>query len=585
MSSFKFGGDVTPAPNTGQEPIDLFEGITAAQLASLVPFVKIIRLDPRTGRELIEEERPLMYDLIATPQFGSMSPGFGQDSDSFRERGLVSLNSMRIQTQMEYGFMSYSKMNLDFTVHQPAVVFDPGNHIGWRALIEEGNSFSLEYGWRADNRLVVDNPVFNGDGIVDPHTGSVIRSSRKLLLLVCKYNLKLRGNGEVDVSIEALENGDIALRETRLIDAIKSTSDIFEWTKSWTSDDDEVRAASILSSRLDSITPLKIDGKGEFYTIGQLFQKLAFPLIDASCKGFGYSGGVDMFIGNFNNDAGEQHSKWGGRSMGGGVHSITEFLVPVKHAKEQLALHITKGMSLRLHDTISIIVNMINEIEAWAVGDPQIDGKPVIALQSRTIQQDEKITLVMTILDRKLNSHRLKGLEEISLEKQSKQLVFDRLVAANIPIVELGRANSLILDASLEVQPDPLFQAVLIDRSYGARKARDELTGMPDAETRTGTSRPHEVIPISILRGNLTMHGNFIFETYGTIWLEYFNSSVISGIYNILERVDELGPGKFTTDVTIMSEGVDPFNTRRRLTDAEKAAQAKALADLKKKKG
>lgn len=574
--AFVTGPLVSPAPRTGQVPIDLMEGLSPAQAASLVPFVKIIQLDPRTGRE-VTGTRPLMYDLIQTPQFGSLA-AFGNDPEAFRERGLVSLTGLRVQTQMEYGFISYSKVALEFTVHQPRIVLDRGSDVQWRALLEEGTSFSMEYGWRADRTIVFDNPVFNGEGFEDQNTGQTIRPTRTIMLAVVRYNLHLRGNGEIDVSIEALENGDIALRETRLIDVVgpqPAASGIDRTRGARSKDDDDVRAAAALQARLKTLG----GGSRKYYTMRQLLGELLYPLISEACSRFGYDV-IDMFVGNFNADAGIQSKEYGGQGLAG--RSIGDFQIPIERARDLLTFPTARGVSLRLHDILSTVIGEVNSFDkAWREADPSIDGRPNVALQARTIRQSDGVHLVLTILDRKEREHALKGLTRIPLGQQSRANVFDRLLRQNIPIIEFGRGSSLILESSFSVQPDPLFQSILVDRAYRDRKDREEITSTPDVETRRGTSRPQEVIPLSILDGSITFLGNFIFETYGAVWIEYFGASSISGIFHVLERTDVIEPGKFTTEVRFISEGIDPLNVRRKLTDQELSAQQAAADALK----
>jgi len=131
-----------------------------------------------------------------------------------------------------------------------------------------------------------------------------------------------------------------------------------------------------------------------------------------------------------------------------------------------------------------------------------------------------------------------------------------------------------VFDASFEMQPDPLLQSIQVENAYKDRKDRETQAQKPDVESRTGQARPHEIVPASILQGSVTMAGNFVFETFGWLWVEFFRSTSISGIFHVLEKTDTIESGRFTSQFKLISEGSDPLNTRRRRTDAEFAAEA-----------
>jgi hypothetical protein len=144
------------------------------------------------------------------------------------------------------------------------------------------------------------------------------------------------------------------------------------------------------------------------------------------------------------------------------------------------------------------------------------------------------------------------------------------LADSNVPVLEFTRAGSLILEAGFEMQPEPLLQSIQVETAEAGRKDRVQRTRMPDAESRKGQALPHDIIPISILEGNVTMNGNFVINPFDRIWVEFFGSSSISGIFNVIEKSDHLEAGKFTSAVHLISEGIDPLNTRFRFTPQER---------------
>ena len=552
-----YSGKAGAVGHPGQKPIDLIEGLTAMQAASLIPYVKITRLDPQTGRPM-REDRPLMYDLTRSPQFAGTGPEFGMDGDTFLERGFVSLTSLEAKSNQWYGFMTYFDVTMQFTVHNPAVVFDPGNGIAWRELLEEQNSFSVEYGWKADLGIVADNPVFNGEGYYDVVSGQVVLPSRIFLLQIERYTIGFKANGEADVTIYAKENGDIGLRQTRLDDVLDGTFSS-RTVKSRVTPSDEKKSVAVLKSRIEGVQSVVIPGKGKFLKMDDVLQTVMYPLVENACRAFGYDG-VDMVVGNFNLLAGRQPEKWGGADLSG--RSIGEFLVPLNELQKAITFYVAQGVSLRLHDVLAQLLNVMNG-QFWTLDDPE--GKPEIFLSAQTVPRNGGHHLVLIVGDRKEDANRTKSLTKLAPSEQSKAMVFSKLKAAGIPILEFGRANSLITEANFDLQPDPQFQGILVDRAYKAPKDREQITHLPDAETRKDFARPHDIIPLSILKGSITMIGNFVMQMFSTLWIEFFGSAQVSGIFNVNCVVDSLRPGQFTTKMDVISMGLDPLNTRDRV--------------------
>lgn len=580
---FRRGPDVNPFAGASQEPIQLLESITPAQVANCVPIIKIVKIDSRTGHPATDG-RPLMFDLVQTPQFAATSDDdFGVDRDTFRERALVSLQSLNVQYRLSYGLTLFREITLNFTVHRPDLVFDRSSKVPWRELLEEGESFSLEYGWSADPTLVP-NDLFNGNGHVTA-SGLVIKASQTVLLVVNRYTTHLRQTGEVDVAIFALENGDIALRESRFSDAADAAfGPRFRFIAPIAEDDSS--NAQRLRSLLDSVPRQRIVGRGDFYTMGDVLDSVVAPMIEAAARAFGYSGSpgpVQMLLANFNRRAGQQSTQYGGRDMSG--QSLGDFLVPVSRIKELLSAHFSTGRAMFLHNFIVIIVGMMNAAEAWGASQTDVRAKPEVLVKADTISnQNGTAQLVISIYDRKVITDVFTDSDRLPLEQQTRDNVMRVLQEKDVPVLEFATAGSAILDASFEMQPDSLLQAIQVDSAYRDRKDRVQTTAMPDVESRRGQARAKELIPVSILEGEVTMYGNFVLETFALLWIEFFRSSSISGVFHVLEKTDTIEPGKFTSKFKVISEGIDPLNTRRRLSDqeiAENNARASRLKDHK----
>lgn len=563
--TFERGPHVNPFTGAGKDGIRLLESITPAQLASAVPRIIITKIDFKTGRP-VEDVRPLMFDLAEPPRFDKTE--FGLDRERFLERAVVSLQSLDVKSELQYGDNSLFQVNIRFIVHNPDIVFDRDTKVAWREILEEGKSFSLEYGWVADPTLC-QNDLFNGFGHVTDQ-GIVVRSSQTLLLIVRKWTVQLRPTGEVEVNIMAMDNGDIALRETRFADAAGAVLAITgppdpSGNGPKISDDD---AARELFNRLNNVKATTTK-RGKLIALGDLLDDIVAPMVTAAAKRFGYHGSppVSFTLANFNQRAGRQSSAWGGRHMGG-VTSIGDFLIPKDVLIEKFTKHLVKGQAMLLRFFINYILNTVNSSEAWdRVSGDQI--RPLIGVRYDTIRTPNGISLSMIILDRHAIGDSVKRLKTIPLNRQTKAEIFKTLNDANVPIIEFSRAGSVILDASFEAQPDPLFQTIQIETSEKIRKDAVQKLQTPDTESRVGQARPRDIVPISSLAGDVTMLGNFVFGPYNQVWVEFFGASQISGIFSILEKTDRLEPGRFTSQFRLQSESIDPMNTRSRFSELE----------------
>ncbi|HEU5118653.1 MAG TPA: hypothetical protein VFT74_18795 [Isosphaeraceae bacterium] len=562
--TFRTGPDINPFSAGARDGIKLLESITPVQLASAVPRLVIRKIDFETGRP-VEDVRPLMFDLVDAPQFGSAGSGqdFGVDRDVFLERSTVSLESLEVKSELQYGVDALRQVTLKFTVHQPSIVFDRDAKIPWREILEEGKSFSLEYGWTADP-IACPNELFNGFGHVTDQ-GIVIRSTQTVLLIVASWNADIKQSGDVEITVQAYENGDIALRETRFADAAGAVLNT-PGQNPWISDDDAARG---LFNRLKSVTPQVLIGRGRFYRLGDVLDELAAPMLEQAVRTFGYRGNppIRMTLANFNAKAGRQSEAWGGRHMGG-VTSIADFLIPADRLMEEFSKHLASGRAMLLRNFLNYLFKFVNSDEAWARvrGD---ELRPNIGVGYDTFQTREGLTLNMIVLDRNAVSDNVKKLSRLPLDRQTKADVLQALDDADVPVLEFGRAGSMILEATFQMQPDQLFHAIQVETAEHGRKDRVQKTKMPDVESRAGQARPKDIIPISSLQGDVTMLGNFVFGPFDRVWVEFFGSSQISGIFNILEKTDRIEAGRFTSTFHLISESMDPLNTRNRFDELE----------------
>lgn len=559
---FKKGAN--PFAKTSQEPLDLLESITAVELASCVPFIKIEKID-RLGRAA-SDVRPLMYDLIQAPRFASAEDDqqFGLDGDTFIERALVSLQSLTVEFEQQYGQQIFRNVTIEFLVHHPSVVFDRSSKVAWREIMMEGKSFSLEYGWRGDPGIVR-NPLFNGEGHITA-AGQVLKSTQLVLLNVYSYDLAAQASGEVKVTIKAKENGDLCLREMRFSDAFEQS------IGSGIAQPDDVDNVRTLRGLLERLPRFRIKGRGEYYLMGDILDQIVAPMVIAAGKAWGYDG-VDLLLGKFNKDAGPLSAQFFGAPMADA--GIERFEVPVDVITDLLQGHFAKGRPLYLQSFISMLIQVMNKENAWA--SPPVGRsyqKPNVLMKSDTVQTARGLRLVLIIHDVTVGAHPFglldDGQHRIALEKQSKEEVLRKLSSLGVPVLEFARAGTLITDANFNLQPDPLLQSIQVDSAYRDRKDRTQQDRLPDVESRKGQARNGELmIPVSILEGEIQMHGNFALEVFGRFWIEFFGSKEISGVYSVRGKTDVLEAGAFRSTFKVISEGIDPMNTRRRRTEDE----------------
>lgn len=588
-----FRKGANPFAKTSQEPLDMLESISPIELTSCVPFVKIEKVDKLGVKD--REVRPLMYDLIQTPRFGSGEDDFGVEDSVFMERSLVSLKNLTVEFTPQYGVNLFREIKLEFVVHHPAIVFDRNSRVAWRDLLMPGTWFTLEYGWRADP-TIVKNPLFNGDGHITD-SGQVLKSSQLVMLNIDSYTMSTMANGEVKVTINALENGDLCMRMMRFSDAFTKSIGEQYLGQGEAADADDQKNVEALRNLLGKLTKNPAKGKGEYFLMGEILDNVVAPMVINAAAVWGYDG-VDLLLGKFNRDSGPQSKRYFGQQMAD--RGIEDFRVPADLVYDWLqGKRFSKGRAVMLKNFISQIIQFMNGPEAW---DAQPIGKkyeqPNVLMKSETVQTSRGTRLVLIIQDIKVGSHPFgvidSGQHRIAIEKQSKETTFKKLHDLGVPVLEFARAGTLITDSSFNISLDPLMRSQFAKQAYNDQADRVQKAKMPDVESRKGQQLNGElVMPISILEGEISMHGNFALEVFGRIWIDYFGAKEISGCFNVHGKTDTLEAGTFKSTFKVRSEGIDPFNTRRRLTDEELKRKdesnaikiAKAKDASKKKKG
>lgn len=569
MATFITGSHVKPFSKLSQDPITLLESISSAELALCVPYVKLWQIDPITRQQVGES---ISMTLVKPPTFGS--------SVKFLERPSVSLESVTISTKQNYGISFFSNVTLTFVVHNPDVVFNSQNN-PWRSLLIEGNSHILEYGWTGNTK----NDLFNGIGYFDKISGLVVPSIKFMLINVVKYTFSIEPNGEMKFNIEAIENSELGLRGVQLGETSDSPSEATVNSerskearlqkKDFPNQEADKKKRETLSSILNSLNKKQIPQFGNYYKFIDIANGVLANRIETVCKKMGYSS-VSLFIGNFNSQAGFTSDAYGKEEMSS--RSIGDFLIPVKQLNALLGrLHKT-GQSITFHNFISSIVNLINGTPWRESIDAKTRVVPNVTIKTYTKkEQDGTLRFVYHILDANDGTHPFDGSDFLDSNDQSRERVLQKVKDKNVPIVRFAHAKSYIESSTFQNIADEMMRPIFIEKQFPDRKTRVQVTDAPDVANRAGQSRAEAIVPLSVAEAELEMIGNFVFDNFAILWLDIFNIGQLSGTYIVKDKTDTITPGSFKTRVSLISEGNDPLNTRKRLSsdDLKKIEEAK----------
>ena len=548
--------------------LDELESATAVDIAGAVPYINITQVDPFTAERIGEN---IMKELLATPQFSNPQGLF------FLERPQVSFDNLEVKTEQKYGYPYNNVITMEFTVHRPDVVFSADEYSSWRQLLVEGSAFLLEYGWVA-NPGAVKNDLLNGIGFYDPDSQSVVAARTSSLISIVSYTLSLDANGSIKFVMEGRSMGNLGLRQVSLGDELvnsfltaeaTSVSYMRELKKIQNTIDitleDAVR--KILQSKLNNLDETKgvTRNRRRFVTLGDVLDTFVEPVLKRMCAKIGYKSSEFSF-GNFNKRAGRTSEDYGSVELSS--KSIGDFPIPVKVLAESLAGLQLRGKLLRVESFIDTILNLTRGASKWAVGS----FPPALFPLSREIPDGDGVGFFYSIIDGFDGSDAFEEPADVASGGYTKQEIFNKLKERAVPVIELGRITSIIKTFDFEINPEPLQRSIFAERALSHRKDAIQLTEQPDPRGAAGRSSPKNIIPLSIMQGSIGFIGNFIFQMFSYVWIEFYGAYPISGVYNMRERVDRIEAGNFTTTVGFVSAGLDPFNTRARLTRDELSA-------------
>lgn len=545
--------------------LDELESATAVDIAGAVPYINITQVDPFTAERIGEN---IMKELLATPQFSNPQGLF------FLERPQVSFNNLEVKTEQQYGYAHNITFTMEFTVHRPDVVFSADEYSSWRQLLVEGTAFLLEYGWVA-NPGAVKNDLLNGIGFYDTDSQSVVVARTSSLICIVSYTLSLDANGSIKFVMEGRSMGNLGLRQVSLGDELVNEflppevtvgSPMRGWKQIQNTIDiageDAVR--KVLQGKLNNLDETKgfTRDRRRFVTLGDALDTFVEPVLKRMCARIGYKS-AEFSFGNFNKRAGRTSEGYG--SMELSSKSIGDFPIPIKELSDSLAKLQLRGKLLRVESFIDAILNLTRGASKWAVNAFPAALFPL----SREITDGDGVGFFYSIIDGHDGSDAFEEPADIASNGYTKKEIFNKLRERAVPVIELGRITSIIKTFDFEINPEPLQRSIYAEGQLRSRKDAIQLTEQPDPRGTAGRSSPKNIIPLTILQGSIGFIGNFIFQMFSYVWIEFYGAYPISGVYNIRERVDRIEAGNFTTTVGFVSAGLDPFNTRARLTRDE----------------
>lgn len=538
-----------------QNAIDLLESITPVEKAQSVPYIRIQRIDPATRSP--DASGPINV-FFETAEHASNAY-----DRRYGERPKVSLESFSVATKQNYGDIIEQHIELKITAHKPDSLLDDNS---WSSLITPGETHLVEYGWAGSSK----NDLINGNGFND---GNIFVPSRKRILFTTYYyTFNITKKGEIEFIIKGMQNGNFVFRKIELGDVIdKSVVGKGPNAPDRDSTDNLAVRKKLqqLLTHVDS-TSMKIgkSKKKKYVKLIDVLNVLTADTIERRAREWGYDE-VSMEIGLFNPRVPPASDKYHRNG-----DEIGSFMLPIDDVKMIITRSTRKGQKLSIENFITQFLTIVNKPTTWAPGklsDSDRLGSENPDVKVRVI--DESVSrrkiLSIKIFDMKRDMIKLFPEDRLSGEKaRSRAVIKNKLRERGVPFISLGKALSFIEDAGFEVIMDNQIQRAKIDTAAQHLKTRSQVTSKSLRDLVKEDPNAFHQIWNSAIEGEIVMMGNFAFDVFSILWLD-FGVNIWSGPFNVRTRIDMLNASGFQTSVAVISEGTDPLNTKRRLTQAQ----------------
>lgn len=572
MAEFQeFEQDDKPFLSVDQGAVDLLEQISAADKAQAVPFVRIWQIDPKTGQPVRGKDgvpsSPLTIQSVTPPTFGALVG----DDIRFRERPPVSLEQISVKVQSPRGIITYRTLDIAFTIHRPDVVFDQRDRDvdSWSDLILPGNIFAMQYGWRSSQG--VKNGIINGSGYSNPQASPpvLVPAADTIRFTVVNYNFKIVQDGQFKMNVMAIQDGDFNLRQATLGKvSAKSQEDgnriDIPVTPDPYSDEGKALIAKVQKQIGDDLRG-KVTSDG-LVSFKDLCDVLFADVVSAAYIDLGYKT-PDMWLGRFNERVGRTSEKYGGLDLSG--HSLGDFMLPLRDVEKSFIDVHKIGGQLTLHNFIQIFLGLVQDPRVWDRSLAKIDKDgsqqhTLPQLQTRTIVNGRDAAFYIFDVEREFTkfspSDRFTK-DELFGGDYTREKIREVMKQKGVPLISFRKGNSYIQDADFNVINDDQIKSIRI-RQY-LDPTREQVNDV-SKKTKVNTAvDPRQVLYSSAIMGELTMLGNFVFDVFGLVWLD-FGVSAWDGPFYIMSHEDIISPAGFYTRTTFHSAGTDPLGTQGR---------------------
>lgn len=572
-----------------QAAISLLESLTPQEKAHLVPYLRIWRVDPTTGKPRWAGEddskplSPLTLDLTSPPPFGQPV--------ALAERPPASLERFTLQQQQVKGRITVFKLLIRVVIHRPDALplRLPEGRDSVGSLLHPGMVHAAEFGWSSSTH--VKNDLFNGNGLPNKDSRSIVPGRRTIYFQVVSYKFKLQQDGQIYVDIVAMESGLLNLRKWAIgekkEDVVRielpdpATLPPRRGLKDYYASEAGKALKERLQKELDAVIRQHASG-GRL----KLMHFLNF-MSDTISDCFSESGYKKVFlrVGLFNSRCGFPSERYGpNEDMKD--RSIGDFELPVKEVSQRFANLMKYGQEITVQNVLVPFLQLLSTGAAWSSKSrAKSKVKDPLTGQNLTLQSTPDIfgkvitngdSIAFFILDAKREYTKISADDYITSDFSPtipRSQLKEELSKRQVPYVAFGHANSYIKDATFDVNLDPLTQAHLIYQAHKGNLRPDaaEKAGenQPASATKVDAVDPGTLLFRSAIQGDILMLGNFAFDMFATIWLD-FGVPQWSGPFALRSLEYSISRGEFTTKVSLIATGADPARAAQR---AAKKAQ------------
>lgn len=564
----EMGQTTRPYLSISQDTVDLLERITPAEKAQAVPYLKIWRIDPATGEPVHGRDGiptgPLSSAVLTPPSFGA-----GADVRR-RESPPVSFQRATIRTQSPRGIILFRQIDLAFTVHRPEIIFQEAeaDRDSWSDLLMPGFVFAMEYGWVAS--AGVKNPLMNGEGfdgdsaLRKENPRVIVPAISRIRFVVTHYDFKMAGDRQITVTIKAVEDGELNIRQAFIGGPkqevsggkVSFSSPLDPYSAEGQKQKDQLE--KLIKDKIFDPSKVKKGSKGydDLIKFKDLCDVLFAPVISEAYKALGYNE-PQLWLGNFSSKNATLIHKYGGTPMAD--KSIGEFTFPKRRIPELFSQ--IQGTQITLQNFLTVFLSKMMAADIWTASKGLDERMPV--LQCKVVTNKKDVNFYIIDMNRELTRFFPNDRENFKLQlagrKPTKADVKRVLREKGVPLISFGHGNSYIQDSDFSVMSDDPIKTLLIVR--GLKEAsRTDRVNKTELQRKVEEARP-KMLYSSAIKGDVTMIGNFAFDTFGLVWLD-FDVPVWSGPFFIQSKTDTIDRTGFVSSFSLYSSGEDPLGTK-----------------------